>query len=147
MAKVYVVDFGSKARRLLADLPGRDLTWSPDAKWLAFQVPSASGTTIYVAPVDHPNAPPFFFAVPHVRRIAWTLDSRQLVYEAFTRDTNRDGVIDERDQAELFIITLQPLAVQPLATRTTVVSPRGHFPGPPANGEYYPPVTSVVQPP
>ena len=145
-AKIYVVDFGSKTRRLVGDQPGKDITWSPDAKWLAYQVPSSNGTTIYIAPVDRSNAPPFFFAVPHVRRMAWTLDSKQLVYEAFTRDSNHDGVVDERDQSELFLITLQPLAVQPLSGHVTIVSPRGRFPGSPTNGEFYPPVTSIAPP-
>ncbi len=145
-AKIYVVDFSSRVRRLIADQPGRDLTWSLDAKWIAFQVPSGNGTTIYIVPADRSSTTPFFFNVSQVRRMAWTVDSKQLLYEAYARDTNHDGVVDERDQTEMFVISLQPLAVNPLTKSVTVSSPRGRFPGSPTNGEFYPPVTTTVQP-
>lgn len=132
-AKVFVVDFNTHERRLIADQPGRDLTWSPDGRWLAYQVSSASGSTLYVTVVDR-VVQPYWSSGARIRRIAWTPDSQKVVYETLVRD-----------QSEIWVMTLQPFSIQRLTGSLTVVSPRGRFPGPPFEGEYLPPITSVVR--
>ncbi|MEP7199322.1 MAG: hypothetical protein ABI874_05845, partial [Chloroflexota bacterium] len=123
--------FGTLQRRPIGDQPGRDLTWSPDGKWLAYQVASNSGATLYVTAVDRLSLQ-YYFVTPRLRRIAWTPDSKQLVYETL-------------DRSDLYLATLQPITVQRLVGSLVVVSPRGRFPGPPVNGEFYPPIVSLVQ--
>jgi hypothetical protein len=61
------------------------------------------------------------------------------------RDTNGDGRIDQRDNPDIYAATVQPVSVQRLAGTVIVVSPRGSLPGPAFDGEYYPPIVSVVQ--
>ncbi len=143
-ARVFLIDFGSRLRRQIGNQPGQDLTWSPDGKWLAYDVPAGGGTTIYVANLDRPPQQ-YYFTAPRIRRMAWTADSRELAYEAFVRDTNGDGHIDDQDNPDVYVITLQPVNVQRLSGTLVVVSPRGKFPGPSINGEYYPPISSLVR--
>jgi len=134
-SKVFVVDPNTRQRKLIADLPGRDLTWSPDGKWLAFRVQISASQTLYMAASD---GHAFFYyqtGAATLRRIAWTLDSKQVVYEAIVRE-----------QSEVYVTTLQPtFTVQRLSGSLSVVSPHGRFPGLPFDGEWYPPVISEVR--
>ena len=143
-SRVFVIDSVTRQKRQIGDFPCRDLTWSPDARWLACQVPGGTGATLYIIAIDNPSQQ-YFFSTPHIRRLAWTADARRLAYEAFVRDTNGDGHIDEQDTPDIDVITLQPLDLQRLSGSLTVVSPRGAFPGPAIDGEYFPPVTSTVR--
>jgi hypothetical protein len=142
--RVYVIDFDSRQRRQMGDQPGGSLNWSPDGKWLAYQVAVETGTTLYIVNADRPTQQ-YIFNLARLRRLAWTLDSRQLVFEAFVRDTNGDKRVDELDGPEIYLANLQPVSVQRLSGSVTVVSARGKFPGPPSDGEYYPPIVSVVR--
>jgi len=143
-SRVFVIDSATRQKRQIGDLPGRDLTWSPDARWLAFQVPAGTGATLYIIAVDNPSQQ-YFLSTAHIRRLAWTADARRLAYEAFVRDTNGDGHIDEQDTPDIDVITLLPLDFQRLAGTLTVVSARGAFPGTAIDGEFYPPVISTVR--
>lgn len=143
--KIFIVDVASKQRRLLVDQPGFDPTFSADGKWIAYRLAGANGSTLQVVSTDGMANYRLVTRPISIRRMAWTTDSKLLAYEAFVRDTNADGKIDERDQSDVFIASLQPLTVQRLAGIITVVSPRGKFPGPPIDGEFYPPVVSTVR--
>ena len=127
-SRVFVIDSVTRQKRQIGDFPGRDLTWSPDARWLAFQVPSGTGATLYIIAVDNPSQQ-YFFSTPHIRRLAWTADARRLAYEAFVRDTNGDGHIDELDAPDINVVTVQPFDLQRLSgSRDGRLSPR-RFPG------------------
>jgi len=142
-SRIFVIDSNTRQKRQIGDAPGRDITWSPDARWLAYQVPGGTGATLYIIAVDNPSQV-FFFSVPHLGRMAWTTDARRLVYEAFVRDTNGDGQIDDKDAPQLEVIGLQPVDRKILAGSATVVSPRGPIPGAAIDGEFFPPVVSTV---
>jgi DnaJ domain/WD40-like Beta Propeller Repeat len=143
-SRVFVIDVATRQKRQLGDIPGRDLTWSPDARWLAWLVPAGTGATLYIVAVDN-RSQPYYFTTPQIRRIAWATDSLRVAYEAFVRDTNGDGRIDEQDTPDIYEVTLQPPALQPLSGILTVVSARGKFPGAPIDGEIFPPLTSTVR--
>jgi hypothetical protein len=143
-SRVFVIDVDTRQKRQIGDLPGSDLTWSPDGRWLAYQVPAGIGATLYIFPVDNSSLP-YYFGIPHVRRVVWSADSRRLAYEYFVRDTNRDGRVDEQDTPDIYEIYPQLLSLQRLSGALTVISARGKFPGPSIDGEFYPPVTSIVR--
>jgi len=143
-SRVFVIDSVTRQKRQIGDFPGRDLTWSPDARWLAFQVPSGTGATLYIIAVDNPFQQ-FNISTPHIRRLAWTTDVRGLAYEAFVRDTNGDGHVDELDAPDINVVIVQPFDVQRLTGSVTVVSAHGVFPGPAIDGEFFPPVISIVR--
>ena len=134
-AKVFIVDFGSKQRRQISDQPGRDLSWSPDGQWLAYDVPVGPSSTVYIVNVDRPTQQ-YFFPTSAVRRMAWTQDSRQLIFQATT----------PQGTTTVFAATTSPVNVQPLTTPVIVVSPRGVFSDSASEGDYYPPVLSTVLP-
>ncbi|MBI3734138.1 MAG: PD40 domain-containing protein [Chloroflexi bacterium] len=142
---VYLWDIAQQSRRRLADGPARYLTFSPDGKWLAYRSPAANGDTLHVAGLDGRKVD--FAPSPIVlRHLAWTPDSRDLLYEVFARDTNGDGKIDEQDKPDILVGNVQSLTVKRLTTSVVVISPRGRFPGPPQDGEFFPRVVSTVQP-
>jgi hypothetical protein len=144
-AGLFVIDVNTQRRQLIADRPGIDLTFSPDGKWVAYRVLEGNGFTLHLASVVGGFYYHFWSTPALIRRIAWTQDAQHVVFEVFLRDTNRDGRIDEQDQPDVYIATLQPLEVKRLSGSVAVVSPRGRFPGPPSEGEYYPPVVSIAQ--
>ena len=76
--------------------------------------------------------------MPRVRRIAWSQDSRQVVFDAVFRDTNGNGRLDDGDRGEIYVATLQPWSLQPLAGTLAVVARNGTFPGPALEGEFFP---------
>ena len=141
--RIFVIDSNTRQRRQIGDVPGRDLTWSPDARWLAYQVPAGTGATLYISAVDNPLQE-FSFSTPHLGRMTWTTAARRLVYESFVRDTNGDGHIDDQDTPQLEVIGLQPVERKIFAGSATVVSARGPMPGPAIDGEFFPPVVSTV---
>jgi len=144
-AGVFVIDVNTQRRQLIADRPGIDLVFSPDGKWVAYRVLQGDGFTLHLASVASGFYYNFWSTPALIRRIAWTQDAQHVVFEVFLRDTNRDGRIDEQDQADIYIAILQPLEVKRLSGSVAVVSSRGRFSAPPSDGEYYPPVVSVVQ--
>lgn len=143
-SRVFVIDSNTRQKRPMGDVPGRDMAWSPDARWLAFQVPGGTGATLYLIALDDPTQQ-FFFPTAHLGRLAWSSDARRLVYEEFARDTNGDGRIDDQDTPQLQVVSVQPLDRKPLSGTLSVVSPRGPFPGPALDGEFFPPAVSTVR--
>ncbi len=143
-SRVVVVDANTRQKRVIGDQPGTNLTWSPDGAWLAYQVPGRDASVLYVTSPLGRGAPYYFF-VPRVRRIVWTQDSRQVVFDAVFRDTNGNGRLDDGDRGEIYVATLQPFALQALAGALVVVSRNGPFPGPAIDGEFLPPGVFNVQ--
>ena len=80
---------------------------------------------------------------PHGQsRISITVRNR---IEGIFRDTNGDSKFDDQDRAELYEGNLMPFGLQRLTGTVSVVSARGRFQGAPTDGDYYPPVISIVQ--
>lgn len=143
-ARVVVIDANTRDKRLIGDQPGANLAWSPDGNLLAFQVSGRDGSVLYVYNVTGRGAP-FYYYTPRIRRIAWTADSRQVVIDVVVRDSNGNGRLDDTDRGEIYLATLQPFSLLPLNGTLAVVSRNGRFPGPPLDGEVFPPGIYSVQ--
>lgn len=143
-SRVVVIDANTREKRVIGDQPGTNLTWSPDGIWLAYQVPGRDASVLYVTTPLGRGAP-YYFNVPRVRRIAWSQDSRKVVFDAVFRDTNGNGRLDDGDRGEIYVATLQPWSLQALAGTLAVVARNGTFPGPALDGEFFPPGVFSVQ--
>jgi len=145
VGRVAILDTSTREERIIGDQAGINLSWSPDGSLLAYLANEQGRTTLYVYSLNGRGAP-FSLYLPRIRRIAWTVDSRQLMLEAVRLDTNGNGRLDDNDRGEIFVAGLQPFALQPLSAPIAAVARNGRFPGPALDGDIFPPGIYPVQP-